>query len=96
MTQIGLMQLTVSSLCYFNIGSRTGKIIYSKLTITWSDPTYRSYLNNLTPFCILIHYRKCTVSIASQNDSGYPHDGRADKSPIRNLIHTTAIISALS
>ena len=36
-------------------------------------------------------------------DSGYPHAGRADKNPyphnrraIRILIHTTAVISALS
>ena len=31
-------------------------------------------------------------------DNGYPHDGRADKNPypIRILIRTTAIISALS
>ena len=52
MTQIGLMQLTVASLCYFTIGPRTGKKSYnkknySKLTITWSDQKYMFYLSNL-------------------------------------------------
>ena len=44
-----------------------------------------------------------TYSSTLIKDSGYPHDGRADKNPyppsvvpIRILIRTTAIISALS
>ena len=37
---------------------------------------------------------KGCVKYSEINNNGYPHDGRADKMPIRILIRTTAIISA--